>query len=116
MYQQIQQLQQHQLHLHPKQQQWICGEFFADISSRHDWSRARESHATTTWQESLQSQAAAIQQQQQHQHQPVADKQRHLMWLQELNDRARRPVKGAQVKQVRHHYHHNRSQSFSLSI
>jgi hypothetical protein len=27
--------------------------------------------------------------QQQHQHQPTADKQRHLMWLQELNDRAK---------------------------
>jgi hypothetical protein len=55
MYQQIQQLQQHQLHLHPKHQQWICGELFADISSRHDWSRARESHAATTWQNRFQA-------------------------------------------------------------
>jgi hypothetical protein len=92
MYQQIQQLQQHQLNLHRNTSSGSV-ENFSPISpagmigSGHENLMLPPPGRITS-----KSQAAAIQQQQQQQqqqHQPVADKQRHLMWLQELNDRAK---------------------------
>jgi hypothetical protein len=92
MYQQIQQLQQHQLNLHRNTSSGSV-ENFSPISpagmigSGHENLMLPPPGRITS-----KSQAAATQQQQQQQqqqHQPVADKQRHLMWLQELNDRAK---------------------------
>jgi hypothetical protein len=94
MYQQIQhQQQQHQLHQlgkQPRNNSNGSGDFSpispaAMIGSGHEnlmlppLGRISSKNQAT----------AGQQQQQQQQHRPTADKQRHLMWLQELNDRAK---------------------------
>jgi hypothetical protein len=102
MYQQIQQLQQHQLHLHRNTSSGSV-ENFSPISPAGMIGSGDENLmlpppgriASKSQTAALQQQQQLQLQQQQQQHQPpVADKQRHLMWLQELNDRAKAASQG----------------------
>jgi hypothetical protein len=106
MYQQIQQQQQQKLHLHRNTSSGSVDNF-SPISPAGMIGPGHENlMLPPPGRIAPKSQAAAGQQQQ---HQPAADKQRHLMWLQELNDRAKAGQSGPpqpppQPQQVLSHF------------